>query len=348
MGRKLMAALVVALVVGCSAGETSVERPAASEAEQTSLACSPDLTSDPRNCGACGRDCLGGACRASVCQPIQVAPIRGLIAADRWNLYAFQSNTLLKLDKAGADKPETLASDLPTFWSMAVDYASVYGAPVASPGMVFRVAKSGGPAYRLTSLSTPQSFGVTVGRDHVFFTTYDRRVMMVPKGMANAEPMMAVSLAPSGGPIHADGEFLYFAVDGVVKRTVESGFPAEQVEELHRGTEVTALAADADALYVLERRAALRRVPKDGSPVQTIAAPADPLDFNGYELVLDDDSVYWMSTLTHRVLRASKKGDTAYAAVVTVGELPSSSSNLAVDDLSIFWSDARGIWRLRK
>jgi hypothetical protein len=28
-----------------------------------------DITADPHNCGACGHDCLGGACATSVCQP---------------------------------------------------------------------------------------------------------------------------------------------------------------------------------------------------------------------------------------------------------------------------------------
>jgi hypothetical protein len=32
-----------------------------------------DLNSDTRNCGACGRDCLTGACQTGLCQPIALA-----------------------------------------------------------------------------------------------------------------------------------------------------------------------------------------------------------------------------------------------------------------------------------
>ncbi len=34
--------------------------------------CSLDLTTDPRNCGRCGHDCLGGACMAALCQPVVI------------------------------------------------------------------------------------------------------------------------------------------------------------------------------------------------------------------------------------------------------------------------------------
>jgi hypothetical protein len=36
-------------------------------------ACSPDLTSDPMNCGACGHSCLRGDCVSSRCQPAVLA-----------------------------------------------------------------------------------------------------------------------------------------------------------------------------------------------------------------------------------------------------------------------------------
>jgi hypothetical protein len=35
--------------------------------------CTPDTSSDPRNCGQCGHDCFGGPCTNSRCGPIQVA-----------------------------------------------------------------------------------------------------------------------------------------------------------------------------------------------------------------------------------------------------------------------------------
>ncbi|HEX7508686.1 MAG TPA: hypothetical protein VF550_18080, partial [Polyangia bacterium] len=34
-----------------------------------------DLLSDPKNCGTCGHDCLGGACSAGACQPVAVTGV---------------------------------------------------------------------------------------------------------------------------------------------------------------------------------------------------------------------------------------------------------------------------------
>jgi hypothetical protein len=42
--------------------------------------CEADVASDPKNCGACGHDCLGGACDAGACQPALVTTGAALAA----------------------------------------------------------------------------------------------------------------------------------------------------------------------------------------------------------------------------------------------------------------------------
>src|SRR6476661_8455452 len=37
--------------------------------------CSASLETDPKNCGACGHDCLGGKCEGAICRPFSVAEI---------------------------------------------------------------------------------------------------------------------------------------------------------------------------------------------------------------------------------------------------------------------------------
>src|SRR5436190_15367750 len=76
----LAIAFFAALVAACGAtqdfaspgGSPPPSPPAAGEAHDdlpTTCAASRD---DAQNCGACGHRCLGGACAAGVCQPLQL------------------------------------------------------------------------------------------------------------------------------------------------------------------------------------------------------------------------------------------------------------------------------------
>jgi hypothetical protein len=43
---------------------------AAPKEEEAAIPCHADAEWDPKNCGSCGHDCLGGACTEGVCQPV--------------------------------------------------------------------------------------------------------------------------------------------------------------------------------------------------------------------------------------------------------------------------------------
>jgi hypothetical protein len=81
-------------------------RDASSDGDAQPAACI-DLDADPRNCGACGHDCLGGACLGGACQPV-------VLAANQLNPVA-----------------------------LAIDDASVYWITSGSDGAVMRCALSG-------------------------------------------------------------------------------------------------------------------------------------------------------------------------------------------------------------
>jgi hypothetical protein len=63
-----------ATFAGCMGGQLSSTGPL--DANSDAAACT-DVQSDPHNCGACGHDCLGGACQAGVCQPFTLATVPG-------------------------------------------------------------------------------------------------------------------------------------------------------------------------------------------------------------------------------------------------------------------------------
>lgn len=70
----------------CTAGSCQCESPKA----VCNQACI-DVSSDPKNCGTCGHDCLGGSCTEGKCQPVAVISSLGssfrLLGIDAQNLY---------------------------------------------------------------------------------------------------------------------------------------------------------------------------------------------------------------------------------------------------------------------
>jgi len=105
--------------------------------------CSDDPGTDPHNCGACGRDCQGGACVAGECQPLVLAASRAApqdLAVAHGFVYWVEQGTAanLALDgkvmqvpvagcpSQGADCPKTLAQDQVSPGGVAVDQNALY------------------------------------------------------------------------------------------------------------------------------------------------------------------------------------------------------------------------------
>jgi len=121
------------------------------------------LQADPRNCGACGRDCLGGACVGARCQPVQLATGQGVsrgLLVDATHVYwASRTNgTVVRVLKTGGDV-ETIVAGLDQPADIAVRLAlSAAGARVDSivwlasgNGQVGLISADGGGARTVTT-----------------------------------------------------------------------------------------------------------------------------------------------------------------------------------------------------
>jgi hypothetical protein len=86
-----------------------------------------DLQSDPKNCGSCGHDCVGGACSTGQCQPWVIAQTtqgdyipwgpagaRGLIVSDGVNAVWFDENSGIYQAPISGAGPTTILASMPS------------------------------------------------------------------------------------------------------------------------------------------------------------------------------------------------------------------------------------------
>lgn len=157
-----------ACLPGQNATATCVAGQCNSTCNPGSLDCNQDLSdgceatvaSDPKNCGACGHDCLGGACNASVCQPIAIQSLAGQpggVAVDDSGVYfglnplGGSTSEVVRVAKDGSGA-QPLIVNRSNVSAVAIDDTFVYWIEVngAVNGRILKAPKDG-------SSSVPQT-----------------------------------------------------------------------------------------------------------------------------------------------------------------------------------------------
>ena len=172
----------VSLVDGSVLQEAGADAP--SEAGFDAAICESDTSSDPKNCGACGHDCMGGTCVAGRCQPVGVG-----------------------------------AATEPNAQGLFVDKANVYWTNTGPGGQIKRcsVAGCGGtPTLLAANLASPNA--VLASGTGVYWTNYSGYTLMscAIGGCSLAPTTLAtVSVtANSFGRLASDGVALFFSNGG--------------------------------------------------------------------------------------------------------------------------------------
>ena len=134
-------------------------------------ACSDDLTSDAKNCGKCGHDCLGGTCVASQCTPVPIISnetgVLG-VAVDGTDLYWSRFDGAVRTSRLDGTSPGDLRK-LNGAGHIAVDDTYVYVAGFgAIPVSRFRKDNTG-PVEALAPCNG-ECLGVAVTTGRVYFT----------------------------------------------------------------------------------------------------------------------------------------------------------------------------------
>lgn len=315
--------------------------------------CEESLASSQHHCGACGHDCLGGACLEGVCQPFALHHESGqpwsMALSPTHVVWMNSDGRVEKIPKKGG--PVTLLTEL----TFNPGYMQVLGEQVylASYGgvAVKRVPLAGGALVDLTP-GTAGGTGLAVDSDFIYWGSYQvgqwpsqGKVVRSPRGGGGPVQVLAEGQRYAAS-MAVDGSHLYWTdntgeeeagpVGGL--RRVPLGGGA--VETLFASHALGAVALDGTHAYVIYggttkaswADGALLRVPLGGGAVETLVEK-----LNGANRVaLDEESAYYTEAYAQAVRRVSKAGGSVTTLAVNVDGNP---QDIAVDTRAVYWVD---------
>jgi hypothetical protein len=295
-----------------------------------------DTTGDLKNCGSCGRDCMGTACQTGLCQAEVLAsgqPSPTDIVVNATDVYwdTFGPSETVMTVPSGGGTPMTVATGQPGSAYLALSATGVYWT-TATMGMSccppmlfckFSVTKAplggGSPVSLVSSASCVLPTGLAADATNVYwFDLMAKTIYMVPSGGGTAVASVSTTSAPF---LTAAGGYLFWGDTGIYQAQI--GGTSNHIATTT--SVVTGLAVDGTSVYWTDGDA-VAKVPIGGGTVTTLAMAQKP------KLAATDAAyVYYVENGT------LKKVPTVGGAVVPLA--PCAAAGLAVDATHVYWTD---------
>lgn len=308
-----------------------------------------DVSADPANCGACGHDCLGGACSAGVCQPIVLASADAVdLAVDAENVYWVTApGSLWKVPLGGGEATEMvhlegtfLGSEAAiavhggkVYWTSSAD-TTVRSIPTAG-GDVTPLASDAGILFTIAANDTGVYWG--------YGSTQSRIVRLAPG--ATSPTLVAQKVRQT--KIAVDQAHVYYFhqfYDTLMKAPIGGG----EAIKLSKNDPAHKVVVDAESIYwtsgnptgTLVGQGRVSRVPLAGGKPVVLA---DGLNWPA-GIATDAENVYFTDQHDGKIMRVPIAG----GPVVVLAEQQYSAWALALDDKAIYWVGAGSVTKLAK
>lgn len=302
---------------------------------------------DPFNCGACGHDCLGGACNAGVCAPVVLANDPGEpaeITVDDTHVYWTNEKTGdVRRVAIGGGAVETIydgAEATPLGEGLVRAGADVYFTLAVDDGGIFKCPSTGcgaaGPTPVVAPMSSPGYLaladgGVLVVAETLFNGRIGRCTLPCTSGVTFVT-------GPEGFPkfVAVDGESFYWSTltppPGELRGKLDDASPPFSVVSTQATQQIAINGAE---VLFAARGSGIRAVPRDGGAVRRVYDP----NVQSERFAIDGTTIYFndVQAATGRILRCPIVG--CGDAGTTMASLQAKPNAIAVDKTNIYWTN---------
>jgi hypothetical protein len=248
-----------------------------------------------------------------------------------WTFPYSDDGEVLRLSKGGGE-PDPLASGLPYPWGIAVDEREVFWSDIGRPsfphreGGIYAVPLAGGQVRTVASgfhnCRSPQLDDQSVYCQSYTSSGSPIAIMKVDKHDGTIQALVE---GEGAAELSLDGDVLYY-VGGVsgqrlLRSVSTSGGEPTTLYVTANSVELGDLVGTSSGVYVLDvgiGAGAVRRVPLDGGPPETIAKSGTYEV--GRNLAVDERSVYWVETHSECTRWRPAMGDVGQSCEETTTE----------------------------
>lgn len=325
------------------------------------------LSTDPQNCGVCGRDCLGGECVAGLCQPVQLGGgftnPSAVVLSDTHVYFregAQGAGRVVRIAKAGGAL-EVVAQGVSNLAAVALGGEQLYfasgNAAVLGQGQVLRSNLDGTSSLAFSPLRAPGIARVIVPGLNVWYTeqaaldTFVYRAPLLSQGEGGAGVEVAFETVPGRlTSMTVDSGCLFYVTTAAPQEILRNCTPGVSAEVHYAGTSgdiafQPAASTDEGHLYFAQGNT-LSRIALDPP-----AAPEGLISGRVQPPSVDEEALYYM-TLTggadgagcsdaYALFRASKAPGAGAPTLLLAPPL-SCPTAMASDETSLYWVSADG------